>query len=190
MQWVRDETGRLVRLDLKNLRMTALPPPAMVLIDRCYPPRSSHPTCIKLPPVNEHQYELKPHFITMLPKFNGKENEDAYIFISEFEEVCTMLKIQHLTDDAVKLRFIPFALRDNAKKWLYSLVTNSITTWKEFITVFLKKYFSMHKTAKIRGEINQCRQKSGEPFWKYLERFKDLLSQCPHHAIECNTRDI
>ena len=72
-----------------------------------------------------------------------------------------MLKIQHLSDDAVKLRFIPFALRDNAKKWLYSLVTNSITTWKEFIAVFLKKYFPMHKTTKIRGEINQCRQKSG-----------------------------
>ena len=67
------------------------------------------------------------------------------MFISKFEEVCAMLKIQQLTEDAVKLRFIPFALKDNAKKWLYSLNTNSITTWEEFVTIFLKKYFPRHK---------------------------------------------
>jgi len=44
------------------------------------------------------------------------EPDDAYMFISEFEEVCVIMKIQQLSDDAVKLRFIPFALRDNAKK--------------------------------------------------------------------------
>ena len=32
-----------------------------------------------------------------------------------------MMKIPHLTDDAIRLRFVPFALKDLAKKWLYSL---------------------------------------------------------------------
>ena len=112
------------------------------------------------------------------------EPDDAYMFISEFEEVCVIMKIQQLSDDAVKLRFIPFALRDNAKKWLYSLTINSITTWAEFVAVFLKKFFPMHKTARIRSEISQFRQYDKEPFWRYLERFKDLLAQCPHHAIK------
>ena len=48
----------------------------------------------------------------MLLKFSGLEYEDAYKFISEFEEVCAM-KIQQQSGDALKLRFIPFALRDN-----------------------------------------------------------------------------
>ena len=30
----------------------------------------------------------------------------------------------------------------------------------------------------------QYRQETIEPFWKYFERFKDLLAQCPHHGIE------
>ena len=47
-----------------------------------------------------------------------------------------------------------------------------------------EKFFPIHKTARIRSEINQFRQRDKEPFWRYLKRFKDLLSQCPHHAIE------
>jgi len=52
----------------------------------------------------------------MLPKFSGLEFEDAYMFINEFEEVCAMMKIKQLSDDGVKLRLIPFSLRDNTKK--------------------------------------------------------------------------
>jgi len=72
---------------------TAISPP--VLIDRCYPPRSSRPSCIKLLEASRNNYELKYQYITMLPKFSGLEYEDAYKFISEFEEVCVM-KIQQL----------------------------------------------------------------------------------------------
>jgi len=49
-----------------------------------------------------------------------------------------MTKILQLANDAVKLRFIPFALKDLAKKWLYSLAENSIITWDDFKKVFLK----------------------------------------------------
>ena len=55
------------------------------------------------------------------PKFHGLESEDAYFFIRQFEEVCLMMKISHLVNDAIKLRFVPFSLKDLAKKWLYSL---------------------------------------------------------------------
>ena len=83
----------------------------------------------------------------MLPKFYGSESEDAYIFIREFEEVCAMIQIQQLTEHVIKLCFIPFALKDTAKKWLYSLTTHSISTWEGFVTLFLKKFFPRHKTA-------------------------------------------
>ena len=111
----------------------------------------------------------------MLPKFFGLKSNDVFVFIREFEEVCAMMKIQQLSDDAVKLSFIPFALRDNAKKWMHNLATNSISTWAEFVAIFLKKYFTMHKTARIRSQINQFWQLDKEPFWKYQDRFKDLL---------------
>ena len=126
-----------------------------------------------------HNYEIKPQYISMLPRFVGKDAEDAYIFIREFEEVCAMMKSEQLSEDATNLRFIPFALKDQAKKWLYSLATDSISTWVEFVTIFLKKFFPTYKTAKLRNEINQFRQTPDEPFWKYLERFKDHSLSIP-----------
>ena len=66
-----------------------------------------------------------------------------------------MMKISYLVDDANRLRFIPFALKDLAKKWLYSLAVSSITSWDGFIKVFLKKFYLIHKTALVRKNIMQ-----------------------------------
>ena len=66
-----------------------------------------------------------------------------------------MIKISYLVDDAIRLKFIPFALKDLAKKWLYSLAVSSIKLWDGFIKVFLKKFYPIHKIAFIRKNIMQ-----------------------------------
>ena len=134
------------------------------LQDRFYPIRTSLPSCILLPEPNGNHFELKPQFINTLPRFHGLESEDAYIFIREFEEVCQMMRISQLTEDAVRLRFIPFALKDLAKKWLYNLPVSSISSWDDFVKVFLKKFYPIHKTALMRKNIMQFKQESHEPF--------------------------
>jgi len=63
------------------------------------------------------------------------------------------MSIPQLGDDAVKLRFTPFSLKDLAKKWLYNLAVDSVTTWDDFIKAFLKKFYPIHKTALIRKNI-------------------------------------
>ena len=95
-----------------------------------------------------------------------------------------MMKIPHLVDDAIRLRFVPFALKDLAKKCLYSLAAGSITSWDGFIKVFLKKFYPIHKITLIRKIIMQFKKELSEPFWRYFKRFKDLLVQCSHHGIE------
>ena len=77
---------------------------------------------------NGNNFELKPQFINTLPRFHGLESEDAYFFIREFEEVCLMMRIPQLGEDAARLRFIPFVLKDIAKKWLYNLPASSISS--------------------------------------------------------------
>ena len=61
------------------------------------------------------------------------EYEDAYFFIREFGEVCLIVRILQLREETVRLRFIPFALKDLAKKWLYNLAVGSISSWDDFV---------------------------------------------------------
>lgn len=186
--WVRDPSNRLVRVEPEIMSGNQAPEnpaqPELSLRDRCYPTRSSLPTCFRLPAVLGTNYEIKPQYINMLPKFHGLDTEDAYVFVSDFQQICLMMRLQTLSEDSVKLRLIPFALKDGAKQWLLSLAPNSISTWDEFQRIFLKKYYPNHKTAKIRSDIYQFRHKAGEPFWKYFDRFKNLLILCPHHGID------
>ena len=48
----------------------------------------------------------------------------------------------------------------------------------------LEEILSIHTTALIRKNIIKFKQEPSEPFWRYFERFKDLLVQCSHHEIE------
>ena len=67
--------------------------------------------------------------------------------------MCLMMRIPQIGDDAVRLRLIPFSLKDLAKKWLYSLAVDSVTMWDDFVKAFLKKIYLIHKTALIRKNI-------------------------------------
>ena len=95
-----------------------------------------------------------------------------------------MMHIPYLGNDAVRLCFIPFSLKDLDKKWLYSLVVVSVTTLGDFIKAFLKKFHPIHKTTLIRENIIQFRQEQSEQFWRDFELFKDFLAQCAHHGVE------
>jgi len=139
--------GRLVRFDSIIPILTG-PVSISILLDRCYPSRYSIPSHIKLPSASGNNYELKSEFINMLPKFTSSDSKDTYMFISEFQEVYVMMKIQQLCDDANKLRFIPFSLKGNSNKWLYNLPTNLISKWDEFVKIFLKKFYPIHKKSR------------------------------------------
>lgn len=104
--------------------------------------------------VLSNNYEFKPQYVDMLPilpMFTSLEFEDAYEFISEFQEVCVMLKSQYLSEDAINLRFILFALKDYTKSGyihclliqlplrmnssLFSLESSTIIIrWQKFVT--------------------------------------------------------
>jgi len=60
----------------------------------------------------------------MLPKFT--RFEDPYLFIYEFEEVCALIHIPRVSIDVVRMKSIPFALKDDDEKWMYSLKVGSI----------------------------------------------------------------
>jgi len=90
-EWYRDlVTLRLVR----NTTLAHIPPPEInpimanhvLLQDKFYPFRSSLPYCIILPEANGNNFELKPQFINILPRFHGLKSEDGYFFIRSLKK--------------------------------------------------------------------------------------------------------
>jgi len=153
------------------------------LSDIFYPPRTALPSCFVMPNLALYvTFELKSYYTQMLPKFISLE--DAYLFLREFEEVCSMMHFPNILIDVVRMKLIPFALKDSAKRWMYGLAANSVTSWKDFVRLFLRKYFLNAETVKLRNEINEFGQLDRESFSKYFGRFNTLLAQCPHHGLD------
>ena len=69
-------------------------------------------------------FELNPDYAGMLPKLMGFE--DPYLFIHEFEEMCSLIHMPKVPNDVMRMKFIPFALKDDAKRWMYGLKVDSI----------------------------------------------------------------
>ena len=130
---------------------------------------------------NEH-LELKTGLINLLPTFHGISSEDPHKFLKDFHLAC-MARNPRVRDDEMKLRAFPFALKDLAREWLYSLPPGSINTWDEIATLFLQKYFPESKASLFRKEIMGAKQEAKENFYNYWERFKKLCVRCPQHGF-------
>jgi hypothetical protein len=75
------------------------------------------------------------------------------ISIDEFIEICSTIRLQNFSDDALRMRLFLFFLKDKAKYWLNSLESNSITYWAQMQHEFLEKYFTIGKTNQIQKAI-------------------------------------
>ncbi|CAN6476748.1 unnamed protein product [Victoria cruziana] len=73
------------------------------------------------PQIGAAHYEIKASTINMLPSFYGLASDDPYHHLDEFLDVCAMVRISYIEDDALRLRLFPFSLKEKAKDWLKSL---------------------------------------------------------------------
>ncbi|XP_073037960.1 uncharacterized protein [Primulina eburnea] len=87
-----------------------------------------------------------------------------------------------VSDKLIRLRLFPFSLRDHARSWLQSLPLGSVTTWADLVTKFLSKYFPPAKSAQLKIDITNFRQREFEVLYEAWERYKELLRKCPNHG--------
>lgn len=158
-------------------------PPVRTLNDYLHPSRTASPSCIVFP-ANMPNCDFKPGMIQLLPTFHGMDSEDPYVHVREFEDAVSTFYNQNDRIEIIKLKFFPFSLKEKAKSWLYSLRTGSITSWTDMTHAFFQKYFPNHKTNALKKRISNFAQKESETLYQTWERFKELLSLCPHHGFE------
>ena len=90
------------------------------------PPQSSRP-------ILTSSYELYPAFIAMLLEqtFFGEEDENPYVHLREFEQLCSCLNILGMTHETLKWKLFPFSLLERAKQWYAHTVRSVNGDWGE-----------------------------------------------------------
>ncbi|CAN6588637.1 unnamed protein product [Malus baccata var. baccata] len=146
------------------------------------------PSCITHPAVEEGTaFEIKQHMLNILPTFHGLSSDDPNMHIAEFLMECKNILVRGFSAESIKLRLFPYTLKDQARRWLLTLPSGSISTWAQLNEKFLNKYYPASKTLDMRTQILSFAQKPNEEFHEAWERFKELIRKCPHSGI--NTTD-
>ncbi|KAL3824059.1 hypothetical protein ACJIZ3_020088 [Penstemon smallii] len=142
---------------------------------------------IFIPTTIKEHFKLKPIMFQMLntiTPFTGAPTEDPYSHLRSFLHICdTFTVMSRVNSDVIRLTLFPCSLRDQAKYWLDMLPARSITTWTDLAEKFLRKFFPIGKTIRLRTDILTFRQLEGESLHEAWERYNGLIMKCPHHGI-------
>nr|GEZ28606.1 reverse transcriptase domain-containing protein [Tanacetum cinerariifolium] len=99
-------------------------------------------------------------------QFHGLPGDDANKHLDKFLHVTQSIKVNGVTDDALRLYIFPYSLTHNATAWFDRLPRNSINTFKQMAKVFLGKYFPPSMVTKLINEITNFRQRPDESLFE------------------------
>nr|GEY67177.1 reverse transcriptase domain-containing protein [Tanacetum cinerariifolium] len=116
-------------------------------------------------------------------QFHGLPGDDANKHLDKFLHVTQSIKMNGVTDDAIRLYLFPHSLTHHATAWIDRIRRNSINTFKQMDKMFLGKYFPPSMVIKLRNEITNFRQRPDELLFEAWEHFKLSIDQCPNHNM-------
>nr|GEX85646.1 reverse transcriptase domain-containing protein [Tanacetum cinerariifolium] len=131
-------------------------------------------------------FELKNDMIQQVQnscQFHGLSGDDANKDLNKFLHVTQNIKVNGVTDDALRLYLFPHSFIHHDTAWFDRLPRNSITTFEQMAKMFLKKYFPPSMVTKLRNEITNFRQRLDESLFEAWERYKLSVDRCPNHNM-------
>nr|GFA32688.1 reverse transcriptase domain-containing protein [Tanacetum cinerariifolium] len=134
----------------------------------------------------ETNFGLKNYMIQQVQnscQFHGLPGDDANKHLDKFLHVTQSIKVNRVTDDALRLYLFPYSLTDHATAWFDRLPRNSIITFEQMAKMFLDKYFPPSMVIKLRNEITNFRQRSYESLFEAWERYNLSIDRCPNYNM-------
>nr|GFA23742.1 reverse transcriptase domain-containing protein [Tanacetum cinerariifolium] len=101
--------------------------------------------------------------------------------LDKFLHVTQSIKVNGVTDVALRLYLFPYSLTHHATTWFDRLPRNSITTFEQMAKMFLRKYFPPSMVTKLRNEITNFHQRPDESLFEAWERYMLSIDRCPNH---------
>ena len=83
---------------------------------------------VKQPPIQAHNFELKPSLITMVKQnqFTRHPSEDLNEHLGRILRMTNTVKLNGVNPIVIKLHLFPFSLRDIVASWFKSLPYGSV----------------------------------------------------------------
>nr|GEY71805.1 reverse transcriptase domain-containing protein [Tanacetum cinerariifolium] len=116
-------------------------------------------------------------------QFHGLSGDDANKHLDKFLHVNQSIKVNGVTDDALRLYLFPHSLTLHATAWFDRLPRNSTDIIEQMAKMFLGKYFPPCMVTKLRNEITKFCQRLDESLFEAWERYKLLIDRCPNHNM-------
>nr|GEV65747.1 reverse transcriptase domain-containing protein [Tanacetum cinerariifolium] len=116
-------------------------------------------------------------------EFYGLPGDDANKHLDKFLHVTQSIKVNGVTDGALRLYLFPHSLTHHTTTWFDRLPRNSINTFEQMAKMFLGKYFPPSMVTKLRNEIINFRQRPDESLFEAWERYKLSIDRCPNHNM-------
>nr|GEW53782.1 reverse transcriptase domain-containing protein [Tanacetum cinerariifolium] len=141
---------------------------------------------IALIAIQEMNFGLKNDMIQQVHnscQFHGLPGDDANKHLDKFLHVTQSIKVNGVTDDALRLYLFPHSLTHYATAWFDRLPRNSINTFEQMVKMFLGIYFPPSMVMKLRNEITNFRQRPNESLFEAWERYKLSIDRCPNHNM-------
>nr|GEV25900.1 reverse transcriptase domain-containing protein [Tanacetum cinerariifolium] len=177
---------------LNNSEMAAegpgdLPVPDLrTMKELCQPSLNGQGGPIALIAIQATKFELKNDMIQQVQnscQFHGLPGDDANKHLDKFLHITQCIKVNGVTDDALRLYLFPHSLTHRATDWFNHLPRHSIHTFEQMAKMFLEKYFPPSMVTKLRNEITNFRQHPDESLFKAWERYKLSIDRCPNHNM-------
>nr|GEU54177.1 reverse transcriptase domain-containing protein [Tanacetum cinerariifolium] len=152
----------------------------------CQPTLNGRGGLIALIAIQATNFGLKNDMIQQVQnscQFHGLSGDDANKHLDKFLHVTQSIKVNGVTDDALRLYLFPHSLTHHATTWFDHFPRNSITTFKKMAKMFLKKYFPPSMMTKLRNEITNFRQLPNESLFEAWEHYNLLIDCCPNHNM-------
>nr|GEV95971.1 reverse transcriptase domain-containing protein [Tanacetum cinerariifolium] len=116
------------------------------------------------------------------PSLNGR-GDDANKHLDKFLHVTQSIKVNGVTNNALRLYLFPHSLTHHVTVWFDHLPRNYINTFEQMAKIFLEKYFPPSMVTKLRNEITNFRQRLDESLFKAWELYKLSINRCPNHNM-------
>nr|GFA93921.1 reverse transcriptase domain-containing protein [Tanacetum cinerariifolium] len=116
-------------------------------------------------------------------QFYGLLVDDANKHVDKFLHVTQSIKVNRVTDDALRLYLFPYSLAHHATAWFDHLSSNSINTFEQMAKMFIGKYFPPSIVSKLRNEITNFRQRPDESLFKAWDCYKLSIDCYPNHNM-------